>query len=347
MGKTTRTITLCAAVAAVMAGCATERNAEMAIVKISRVVYAALAEGREACGANLGWAVVQNARTGEVLCTEMVKAKAVRNAPREPWRYEPIELGGLVLPFLAGKAIFEGVATTNTAFDVSSEKRGGVLIGDSVFGRNELLLSEIIKYSSNRGGASLAMALGTNKATSVLMNFGFSANGSVLEKGNPDAWLVWLGMGRGVCGTGLQIASAFSAIANGGMLFDAWRERGNEKHHLFDAVTTNTCAAICEMLRAAVRTDGTGRTEAVEGIDVAGKTATVQLKEIPPFYKGEVYAPRFRSMFAGFFPVGEDIYSVLVVFELPEGANTKNADAGLVAAPVFAKIARGMANIMK
>lgn len=344
MDKTTRAIILCAAAAAMMAECVTERNAEM-----SKVVHDALVEGRESCGANLGWAVVQNGRTGEILCTEMVKDKALKNAPKEPWREESIELGGLVLPFLAGKAIYKGVATSDTTFDVSSGIIGGVSIGDSVFGRTELSLSEIIKYSSNRGGASLAMALWTNKTTSVLMNLGFSANGSAFEKETPDAWLAWLGMGRGVSGTGLQIASAFSAIANGGRLIPAWREGDWRRFSIYeyatDAATTNVCEAVHEMLREAVGTDGTGRTAAVEGLDVAGKTATVQLKEVPPFYKGEVYSSRFRSMFAGFFSVGNDIYTTLVVFELPDGTKTKNVDAGLVAAPVFAKIARGIGDL--
>lgn len=344
MKKTTRTIILCAAAAAMIVGCATEQNAQ-----ISRVVRSALAKGRDSCGAKLGWAIVQNARTGEILCAEMVKAEVLKNAPKEPWREESIELGGLVLPFLAGKAIHEGVATSNTAFDVSSEEIGGVLIGDSVFGRTELSLLEIIKYSSNRGGASLAMALGTNKASSVLMNLGFSANGSTFERENPDSRLAWLGMGRGVSGTGLQIVSAFSAIANGGRLIPAWREGEWRRFSIYeyatDAATTNVCEAVCEMLREAVGTDGTGRAAAVEGLEVAGKTATVQLKEVPPFYKGEVYSSRFRSMFAGFFPVGADIYTTLVVFELPEGVKTKNVDASLVAAPVFAKIARGIGDI--
>jgi cell division protein FtsI/penicillin-binding protein 2 len=335
----------------IASACAMQPNAKMPIAKVSRVVRDALAEGRESCGADRGWAVIQNARTGEILCGEMVKDKAVKNAPKEPWREESIELGGLVLPFLAGRAIYEGVATTTTAFDVSSEKIGGVEIGDSVFGRTELSLSEIVKYSSNRGGASLAMALGTNKATSGLMNLGFSADGSPFEKENPDVWLAWLGMGRGVSGTGLEIASAFSAIANGGRLIPAWREGdwGGFAFYEYEtgAATTNVCKAVCEMLREAVGTDGTGRSAAVEGLYTAGKTATVQLKEVPPFYKGEVYSRRFRSMFAGFFPVDDDIYTVLVVFELPEGTKTKNVDAGLVAAPVFAKIARGIAAIGK
>ena len=156
--------------------------------------------------------------------------------------------------------------------------------------------------------------MGREKAEMALHAFGFSVDGSRDEKHNPEAKTAWMGAGHGVSANGLQIASAFSALANGGFLYDARERKSNRENAFFGKAiaTRETCATVVDMLRGAVENDGTGRLAAVEGLDVFGKTSTIQIRD------GSIYTQRFRSMFAGCFPVGDDLYTLLIVFEMPE-----------------------------
>lgn len=332
--NTTKSILLCAAAAAV-AGCTTAPEGAVAErakmrTRVTEIVRPALKDGKAQYQADSCWAVVQDAGSGEILCTE-----AVGGTSGTPWRDAPFEAGNFVLPFLAAKAIENGVATPESSFDVSSETVGGALIRDFAHGRTEMTLPEIVKWSSQRGGARLALALGPGKAEDALLSFGFSLDGSAMENGNPDARRAWSGVGRGVSADGLRTASAFSALANGGTLRDPWIEEEDGRVFFGRTVATEeSCKAARELLRGVVRDDGTAKRAAVPGLDVAGKTSTFQIKD------GSVYSHRFRSMFAGFFEAGGRTWTVLVVFEIPEQVKLK--DAGYVAAPVFAEIASGI-----
>ena len=350
-------------------GCATNGQHGEASHLLAKAVWRALMDGRRESRAEVGWAVVQNARTGEILCAETTDSGCLRHAPPEPWCNCRIELGGLVLPFGVASALDFGVVSLNSPVDVSEKTVGGVTIHDNVFGRDSLTLAEIVKLSSNRGGAQLAMQMGREKTEKGLHAFGFAIDGSVSEKCNPDAQTAWMGMGYGVSANGLQIASAFSALANGGILYDAWGgtlgiydynpwgssvgKRIPRKKMLFygkDIVTERTCAMVVNMLRDAVGDSGTGRLAAVEGLDYFGKTATVRIRD------GTIYSQSFRSIFAGCLPIENNLYTVLVVFEMPapeEKFSTSlfleesaKVDAGLVAAPVFAKIAKAIQSFM-
>lgn len=332
--NTTKTILLCATMA-VAAGCATtptggKQDAERKW--LSKTVRRELAEARKRNMVDTGWVLVQDANSGEILCAEMLSSGS-GSASGVPWRGEVIELGGFVLPFLASEAIDAGIATNGAVFDVSSETVGGVTMRDIPYGRDALSLSEIIKWSSTRGGANIALELGPERVEDGLMAFGFALDGSAAEKGRPDARLAWYGAGRGVLANGLSLISAFSAIANGGTLRAAWGCGTNREQQFFGKSVSEpkTCEAVRDLLRGATHSDGTARAASVHELDVGGKTATIQIKD------GLVYSHRFRSMFAGFFETNERMWTILVVFEVPDTAKRK--DAGILVAPVFARIA--------
>ena len=328
----TESFFLCASVSVAVAGCATTPDggaAERAAVRtqIAAIVRDALEEGRANCPADRCWAIVQDADTGEILCAESIGGGT-------PWREESFELGQFVLPFLAAGALDAGVVQTNTLLDVSEQTIGGVEIRDFTRGRTEFTLAETIRWSSQRGGARLALALGAEREAKTLDAFGLHFDQAKGTEEEQAVRTIRSGFGRDVTASGLEIASAFSALANGGRLFraegaDAAVEAGDRP-----VASSATRAAVRSMLEGVVGPEGTARRAAVQGLDVAGKTSTFPIK------KGDAYSQDYRAMFAGFFDANERAWTVLVVFEIPEASRQK--DAGIVAAPVFAKIASGI-----
>ncbi|HDV6693087.1 TPA: cell division protein FtsI, partial [Legionella pneumophila] len=91
-----------------------------------------------------------------------------------------------------------------------------------------------------------------------------------------------------------------------------------------------------------VVTNGTGKLAAIPGVSVAGKTGTVA--ENINFAKAEHLA-----LFAGFLPVNEPRYAIVVVIE--DGHLSKNGktltSGGELAAPVFRKVAINSLNNTK
>lgn len=154
--------------------------------KIASIVRDALARGCEKNGAEVGWAVVQNARTGEILCTESKSTcshNRVEHFPK-PWEDSTLELGGLVLPFMVASALDTGVFSPDDSVDVSEETVGGVAIRDIPHsGHARLALEEIVKWSSNRGGAQLADSrrLGLHVALPLHVRWLFSSGRGFLH----------------------------------------------------------------------------------------------------------------------------------------------------------------------
>ena len=144
-------------------------------------------------------------------------------------------------------------------------------------------------------------------------------------------------IGQGIGVTPIQMAAAYAAIANGGVL---------RKPYLVDRVGTNwvrhgkgrrvisktVSAQMMAMLRDVVSAEGgTGAAAAVPGYTVAGKTGTAA-KPVPGGYSTSKYV----ASFVGVVPAKDPRLVVLVSIDEPRGAIW----GGVVAAPAFAEIAR-------
>ena len=150
-----------------------------------------------------------------------------------------------------------------------------------------------------------------------------------------------IAIGQEVGVTPLQMATAYSVIANGG----SWvkphilRElRSPDGTILFQAKTESRPALKAETVEKlrgmmeGVTLHGTARKAQVEGYTAAGKTGTAQ--KIDP--KTHTYsATKYIGSFVGFAPVTNPSVVIIVVIDEPQGAY----HGGDVAAPVFREIA--------
>jgi cell division protein FtsI/penicillin-binding protein 2 len=143
-----------------------------------------------------------------------------------------------------------------------------------------------------------------------------------------------LPFGQGVSVTPIQMAAAYSAIADGGILRQPRivDSIGNAKVRLprgRRVISARTAAQLRNMLRGVFADGGTASGAAIPGYDMAGKTGTAQVA-----VNGKYSATKFVASFIGMVPASAPKLLVAVVVFEPQGS----IYGGSVAAPAFQKI---------
>jgi cell division protein FtsI/penicillin-binding protein 2 len=317
-----------------------------------------LAAAVKTWGAKSGSVIIMNPRTGEIYAMastpsfnpneyDEAAAGAVRNKPISD-AYEP---GSTLKAVTASAVIEEGYYKPDSMFDLPSTiKVGGRTIHEAH--RRAAVrwsLTEIVTNSSNVGTVKLGLKLGEEGLYDSFSAFGLTEKTGVDFPGEAKGWLPppseWsassignIPFGQGVSVTPLQLSRAVAAIANRGELVTP--------HFLLDvpgvdqepeaqpakrAISEKTAQSVTAMLTAVVQ-EGTGKTAAVPGYTVAGKTGTAQ----KALSGGRGYAGgKYVGSFIGFLPAEDPQVLVCVTIDEP----TKAIYGGVVASPTFASLA--------
>jgi cell division protein FtsI/penicillin-binding protein 2 len=214
-----------------------------------------------------------------------------------------------------------------------------------------LTVSQILAKSSDVGAIKLGLRLGAPKLYEYIRAFGFGRPTGIELPGETrgllkpaDKWtpasVGAISMGQEVGVTSVQLISAFSTIANGGVLHPARivREtrRGGQaipaRAEPGTRVISPTTAATLRRMFEGVVLEGTGSLARLDGYSAAGKTGTAQ--KIDP-KTGTYSHSQFIASFVGFAPVNTPAMTVLVMLDSPVGGY----HGGDVAAPVFKRVA--------
>jgi cell division protein FtsI (penicillin-binding protein 3) len=219
-----------------------------------------------------------------------------------------------------------------------------------------LTVSEILANSSDVGAIKIALRLGSPKFYEYIKGFGFgSFTGIDLpgeSRGKLRRYEHWgsysigsISMGQEVGVTPLQMISAVSVIANGGLLYKprVVREmrRGDEIQVLDGlsgsaeprrVIRPETAAAMRRMMERVIL-QGTGKKARLDGWTAAGKTGTAQ--KIDPA-TGRYSRSNVIASFTGFAPINNPAVTILVSIDSPAGYPH---DGATVSAPVFKSIA--------
>lgn len=271
---------------------------------------------------------------------------------------DSFEPGSTMKTFVVAGALAKGLVEPNSKFDCE----GGLLrIGKRVIREADskhrfgvLTVSEILALSSNVGTTKIAQKLGDDNLRDVLNKFGFGEKSGVDLPGeargilHPTPWhdhlLANISFGHGISTTPLQIANAYAAIANGGILHQPFLVKAIRDHESGEVseikpknirrVLGEDQVAKMRIMLAAVTSDyGTGASARVAGFPVAGKTGTAQ--KVNPSGRGYLRGG-YISSFAGFLPANDPKFVIYVAVDHPR----KGYYGAAVAAPVFSKIAR-------
>jgi cell division protein FtsI (penicillin-binding protein 3) len=274
---------------------------------------------------------------------------------------DSFEPGSTMKPFVVALALEEKKIQPNTTiFCENGKMKVGdrtVREADSHHQFGNLTSSEILAFSSNIGSAKIAFMLGEESLRSGLNKFGFGkktaidfpgeAKGILQELPWRNHLLANISFGHGISVTAIQMANAFAALVNGGVLNSPYLVEAAKAQEEADfkalerppgtqVLSKDTSNKIKLMLTAVTYDGGTGVNARVPGFQVGGKTGTAQ-KANP---KGKGYlANSYVSSFIGFIPVHEPKYIIYVVVDNPK----KSYYGSQVAAPVFSKVASYLA----
>ncbi|WP_303722347.1 penicillin-binding protein [Malonomonas rubra] len=266
--------------------------------------------------------------------------------------YEP---GSTFKPFLLAGALEEKIVRPGqkTYCENGRYEVGGKVIRDTKK-HGRLNLEEMLKYSSNIGFAKLGKALERDRFYSYIRDFGFGETTGLDLPGEvkgmlrpPSRWfeidLAAISFGQGLSVTPIQIATAMSAIANGGLLMEPYLVEkvidadGQTVQQRLPQVkrrviSEQTAKLVRKMMVSVTEPGGTGTRAALPGYQVAGKTGTAQ--KVDPVTGGYSLDKRVSS-FIGFVPAESPALVISVSIDEPDGKGY----GGVVCAPAFARIA--------
>ncbi|SNB47811.1 penicillin-binding protein [Geobacter sp. DSM 9736] len=308
-----------------------------------------------------GIAVVMEPSTGKVLAMANYPGfnPNLSDRPLQHLRNKAIvdsfEPGSTFKVFLLAAALEEHIIGAHETFNCEngSYEIGGRVIHDT-HKYGTLSVSDILKYSSNIGSAKIGARLGAERLYNYLRSFGFGERSGIDLPGevsgnlrNRNQWvpvdLATISFGQGVSATAVQLATAFSALANGGMLMKPYIvERISDSQgtvlQKFEpqvrrrVVSKETASRVAKMMEGVTAEGGTAISAAVEGYRVGGKTGTAQ--KVDPVTRGYSIDKRTAS-FIGFAPLSDPKLTIVVIVDEPK----TSPYGGVVAAPAFSAIA--------
>jgi len=278
--------------------------------------------------------------------------------PSARWRNRAVsdvfEPGSIFKIVTAAAGIQEKVVEPSEVLDCGHGKieiSGFVINDHAVFDR--LTFAQAVTKSSDIGMIRVGQRLGRENFARYVRDFGFGAPTGVDLPGEsggllrPTArWsalsLPSMSFGQEIGVTGLQIAMAAAAVANGGYLMKPLVVRRVEDAQgtvvreykpvvVRRVLEPDTVSTLTEILEAVV-TDGTGRHAAVPGYVVAGKTGTAQKTDGSGHYSMVDHV----ASFVGFVPASRPALVILTSLDSPRGERNQGGD---VAAPLFARVA--------
>lgn len=304
-------------------------------------------------GADGGSVIVQDPNTGKIL--------AMANAPTfDPNQYSQAHLrdylnGAVELQYEPGSVfkvltmaagIDTGAITPDTTYvDTGSLTLNGRMIQNWDKKAHGLqTMTNVIEHSLNTGSAFAESKTGHQAFTEYVKKFGFGektgvdlpgeVGGSIgnLRNGR-DINYATASFGQGISVTPLQMITAFSAVANGGVLMKPIIQENEKPEVVRRVISPDTAKKVIGMMVSAVDVNILAH---IPQYRVAGKTGTAN---IPDFQHGG-YTDNVVNTFIGFASAYDPKFVVLIKLDNPKGAPL----AGQTVVPAFKKMTEFLLN---
>ena len=343
-----------------------ERGANVVLTLDEKIQYIAQREllaAIEKTHALAGSVIVMNPSTGEILAMAnwpRFNPNAASEAAAESRMnravsalYEP---GSTFKLITLAAAFDQEITRPNEVFDCEN---GAIYIAGHRIRDHKpfglLSVADILAKSSDVGAIKIAVRLGAPKFYDYIRAFGFGSPTGVDLPGESRGLLHRLenwsaisigsvSMGQEIGVTPIQLITAVSAIANGGLLIKphvVQQIKRGERTLLTPAALSGAdpkrviraeTAATLRRLMEGVVLNGTGTLARLDGWTAAGKTGSAQ--KIDPA-TGRYSPTQLIASFTGFAPISNPAVTILVSLDSPVGLH----EGGQVAAPVFKRIA--------
>lgn len=333
---------------------------------IQLMVERLLKRGISRYGAISGEVLIMDPKTGAVLAMASLPTydpSDFRNYNQESYQnpaiFESYEPGSTFKTIVMAAALNEGKITPETVCE--SACAGPVKIGSYQIRtwNNEynpgLTMNQVLERSDNTGMVFVANRLGKDTFVQYLKDFGLGAKTGIdLEgEGSPplrqrwgDIDLATGSFGQGLALTSLQMLTAVSSLANGGMrmqpqVVDEVITRDGilkiEPKELKQVISAEAAKTVTEMMVKSAK-NGEARWNIPEGYTIAGKTGTAQIP-----IAGHYDAEKTMASFVGFAPAKNPQFTMLV--KLRETSSSPWASE--TAAPLWFEIAKELFYLLK
>jgi cell division protein FtsI (penicillin-binding protein 3) len=321
-------------------------------------IDAAIQERAEAVLADVGrsfqprgaTALVMDPRSGEILAlanwprpaTDMSSQEAAYAAQDRAvgTSYEP---GSTFKAFTVSGALEEKLITPSTEFPLPPTIR----VADRVIGEAHdrggltLTTAQILAQSSNVGAVTIGLKLGAARFDRTIRRFGFGQptgvdlpgeqRGIVLKPKNYSGSSIGnMPIGQGLAVTPIQMATAYTAIAEKGVMHPPYVIQGDRRRGR-RVISAHTAESVSRMLEGVIAQGGTAQEANIAGYKLAGKTGTAE----KPDEFGGYSKTKFVASFIGYAPARDPRLLVAVMVDEPKG----EIYGGVVAAPAFQKVA--------
>jgi cell division protein FtsI/penicillin-binding protein 2 len=293
-------------------------------------------------------AVVMDPRTGEILALgnwPRVDANNIDGAPAYARQNRAIqanyEPGSTFKAFTVSGAMEEHLVQPGTTLSVTPT----ITVADRTVGEAHeggggiKSVAQILKESSNVGSVMVGLKLGAKRFDKWVRRFGFGRPTGVDLPGEEGGIVLRpehysgssmgnMPIGQGIAVTPMQMATAYTAIANHGVMRRPYVVKGDQPPPK-RVLTQRTAEQVSHMLEGVLAAGGTAQEAQVAGYTLAGKTGTAE-KAI----KGGYSKTDFIASFIGFAPAKNPRLLVAVMVDTPRG----DIYGGTVAAPAFERI---------
>ena len=301
--------------------------------------------------------IVLDAKTGDVLADvnqpsfnpntrNNLKGSLYRNRAVT----DVLEPGSTVKPFVIAAALDGGYVDPDIEIETHGFFRVGRNVVRDVHNYGTLNLTQVLKKSSNVATSKVALAMPPEYFWGVYNHLGFGnaagvgfpgeASGSLLDYQRwNDFAQATISFGYGVNASVLQLARAYTALADDGVLHSVSllkRDQDNGARRIF---TKKTAKKVRAMLEHVVLRDGTAFQARVDGYSVAGKTGTVKKASATGGYTEKSY----MAVFVGMAPARDPKVVIAVMVDEPSAGSYYG---GLVAAPIFSKVMAGTLRVL-
>ncbi len=302
-------------------------------------------------------AIVMDPRTGAILAM----ANWPQVNPNDPSASSPeamenravgfdYEPGSTFKAVTVAGALQQGLVTPTSSFFVPNQIRVAdrTIHDDTEHADETLTTAQILAQSSNVGAIKIGALEGPSNFSNWVSRFGFGRRTGIELPGEEIGQVLPvskysgssmgnLPIGQGQLVTPLQMASAYSAIANGGILqpphiIQSVGSRSQAVPAGRRVISAQTAGSLRQMLEGVLAPGGTASEVSIPGYQLAGKTGTAS--KVDPA-TGEYSKTAYVASFMGFAPASNPKLLCAVIVDEPQAGSIFG---GTVAAPAFGEI---------
>ena len=300
--------------------------------------------------------VILDAKTGDILAAvnqPSFNPNTRKNLTGKRYRNRAVtdvfEPGSTIKPFVIACALDGGFVRPNAKIETHGWVRVGRNVVKDIHDYGTLGLTDVLKKSSNVAVSKIALQIPSKDFWGCYNKLGFGTSAGVSFPGEASGSLLgyrqWssfeqatLSFGYGLSSSVLQLARAYTALADDGVLHYVSLLKRDQDLDALRVMSAATAKRVRAMLEHVVTRQGTAYRARVDGYRVAGKTGTVK-KASPGGYSND----RYLAVFVGMAPASDPRLVIAVMIDEPSAGDYYG---GKVAGPVFSRVMGGALRVL-